>query len=77
LPFGRSLFGHGFSLNVWFLPIARDIEAVQCGDSPSRASFGKVGCIMNRLRVPIDRHADGQLTEALRKRAAVVPDRRP
>ena len=25
---------------------------------PSRASFGKVGSIMKRLRVPIDRHAD-------------------
>ena len=30
---------------------------------------------MKRLRVPIDRHADGQLTEVLRKRAGVVPDR--
>ena len=36
-------------------------------DSPSRAAFGKVGSIMKRLRVPIDRHADGQLTEVLRK----------
>ena len=36
-------------------------------DSPSRAAFGKVGGIMKRLRVPIDRHADGQLTEVLRK----------
>jgi hypothetical protein len=33
---------------------------------------------MKRLRVPIDRrHADGQLTEVLRKIVLVVPDRRP
>jgi hypothetical protein len=75
-PFGRSLFGHGFSLRVLFLPIARGIEAVQCGDSPSRASFGKVGSIMKRLRVPIDRHADGQLTKVLRKIVLVVTYRR-
>jgi hypothetical protein len=31
---------------------------------------------MKRLRVPIDRHADGQLTEVLRK-IALVPYRRP
>jgi hypothetical protein len=32
---------------------------------------------MKRLRVPIDRHADGQLTEVLRKIVLVVPYRRP
>ena len=42
-------------------------------DSPSRASFGKVGSIMKRFRVPIDRHADGQLTEVSRKIVLVVP----
>ena len=46
-------------------------------DLPSRASFGKVGSIMKRLRVPIDRHADGQLTEVLRKIVLVVAYRRP
>jgi hypothetical protein len=30
-------------------------------DSPSRASFGKVGSIMKRFRVPIDRHPDGHV----------------
>ena len=69
-PFGRSLFGHGaFHSDVRFLPIVRDIEADLMWVSPSRAAFGKVGSIMKRLRVPIDRHADGQLTEVLRKRA--------
>jgi hypothetical protein len=66
-----------FRSDVWFLPIARDIEADLLWDSPSRASFGKVGSIMKRLRVPIDRHADGQLTEVLRKIVLVVPYRRP
>src|ERR1700731_153926 len=65
-----------FRSDVWFLPVARDIEADLLWDSPSRASFGKVGSIMERLRVPIDRHADGQLTEVLRKIVLVVPYRR-
>jgi hypothetical protein len=30
-----------FRSDVWFLPIARDIEADPMWDSPSRASFGK------------------------------------
>jgi hypothetical protein len=30
---------------------------------------------MKRLRVPIDRHADGQLTEVLRKMVLVMPYR--
>jgi hypothetical protein len=37
----------------------------------------QVGSIMKRLRVPIDRHADGQLTEVPRKIVLVVPYRRP
>src|ERR1700738_2927435 len=66
LPFACALFGHGaFHSDAWFLSIARGIEAVQCGVSPSRASFGKVGSIMKRVHVPIDRHADAQLTEVL------------
>ena len=36
-----------------------------------RASFGKIGSIMKRLRVPIDRHADGQLTEARERNASL------
>jgi hypothetical protein len=32
---------------------------------------------MERLRVPIDRHADGQLTEVLRKIVLAVLYRRP
>jgi hypothetical protein len=32
---------------------------------------------MKRLRVPIDRHADGLLTEVLRKIVLVVRYRRP
>src|SRR6202043_1376179 len=44
-----------FRSDVWFLPLARDIEADLLRDSPSRASFGKVGSIMKRLRVPIAR----------------------
>jgi hypothetical protein len=60
-----------FRSDVWFLPIARDIEADLLWDSPSRASFGKVGSIMKRLRVPINRHADGQLTEVLRPSTAL------
>jgi hypothetical protein len=32
---------------------------------------------MKLLRVPIDRHADGQLTEVLREIVLVVPYRRP
>src|SRR6202043_702394 len=44
-----------FRSDVWFLPLARDIEADLLWDSPSRASFGKVGSIMKRLRVPIAR----------------------
>jgi hypothetical protein len=35
-----------FRSDVWFLPVARDIEADLLWDSPSRASFGKVGSIM-------------------------------
>jgi hypothetical protein len=31
-----------FRSDVWFLPVARDIEADLMWDSPSRASFGKV-----------------------------------
>ena len=61
-----------FRSDVWFLPVARDIEADLLWDTPSRASFGKVGSIMKRLRVPIDRHADGQLAEVLRKIVLVV-----
>ena len=38
-----------------------------------RESFGKVGSIMKRLRVPIDRHADGQIIEVVRKIVLVVP----
>ncbi|MGA6967254.1 MAG: hypothetical protein WBZ51_27030, partial [Xanthobacteraceae bacterium] len=53
--------------------IARDIQADLLWDSPSRASFGKVGSIMKRLRVPIDRHADGQIIEVVRKIVLVVP----
>jgi hypothetical protein len=45
-PFGRSLFGHGFSLRCLVLPVARDIEADLLWDSPSRASFGKAGSII-------------------------------
>src|SRR3984893_6334093 len=66
-----------FAPTFGFVAIARDIEADLLWDSPSRASFGKVGSIMKRLRVPIDRHADGQLTEVLRKIVLVVPYRRP
>jgi hypothetical protein len=76
-PIGREPVGTprflamAFRSEVRFLPIARGIEAVQCGGSPSRASFGKVGSIMKRLRVPIDRHADGQLTEARERNASL------
>jgi hypothetical protein len=70
---GARFLTMAFRSDVWFLPIARDIEADLMWDSPSRASFGKVGSIMKRLRVPIYRHADGQLTEVLRKIVLVVP----
>ena len=77
LSFADSLLDQGaFHSDVWSLPIARGIEADPMLDTPSRASFGKVGSIMKRLRVPIDRHADGQLTEVLRKIVLVVPYRR-
>src|SRR6202011_5869565 len=62
-----------FAPTFGFVAIARDIEADLLWDSPSRASFGKVGSIMKRLRVPIDRHADGQITEVVRKIVLVVP----
>jgi hypothetical protein len=55
-----------------FVAIARDIQADLLWDSPSRASFGKVGSIMKRLRVPIDRHADGQIIEVVPKIVLVV-----
>jgi hypothetical protein len=54
-----------FRSDVWFLPIARDIEADLMWDTPSRASFGK-GQLQKLFRVPMDRHADGRLTEVLR-----------
>ena len=62
-----------FAPTFGFVAIGRDIEADLLWDSPSRASFGKVGSIMKRLRVPIDRHADGQITEVVRKIVLVVP----
>ena len=40
-----------------------------------RAHHLATGNIMKRLRVPIDRHADGQLTEVLRKMVLVMPYR--
>ena len=61
-----------FAPTFGFVAIARDIEADLLWDSPSRASFGKVGSIMKRLRVPIDRHADGQIIEVVRKILLVV-----
>ena len=70
---GARFLAMAFRSDVWFLPVARDIEADLLWDSPSRASFGKVGSIMKRLRVPIDRHADGQIIEVVRKIVLVVP----
>src|ERR1700732_1977366 len=72
-PFGRSLFGHGFSLRRLVSAHSPRHQGSPMWDSPSRASFGKVGSIMKRLRVPIDRHADGQITEVVREIVLVVP----
>jgi hypothetical protein len=76
-PFGARFLAMAFRSDVWFLPIARDIEAYLLWDSPSRASFGKVGSIMKRLCVPIDRHADGQARRGASEDCACgVPYRR-
>jgi hypothetical protein len=66
-----------FTPTVWFLPIARDIEADPNVGFTIACIICKVGSIMKRLRVPIDRHADGQLAEVLREIVLVTPYRRP
>ena len=47
---GTRFLAMAFRSDVWFLPLARDIEADLMWDLPSRASFGKVGSIMKRVR---------------------------